>query len=267
MCRPIARSGQSSCRTKPACASPRTRAASRPRWRRDTPRGSGSGRSWKKSEITPGEAAVMKHVLGVAARERRREVLHVGLGRARSRTPIGPVQAGVLRRDAARIAEHALGHLREVHQVAVLQRMARAAEAGQPVLDVGRVARLAHLTVVDDGDAGLHLLPHGFGHRGADAGPEGRRVDGHAFLLREHHADQVRRPRETAGVGGEECVGAVRRRHGGAMLPHALSTLAGRSCSAFATSTVCAAYQAERNEVRASPRRCASRPACRTSTA
>ena len=83
--------------------------------------------------------------------ERRLQIVHVGLGRGRVAQAD---RAGAGRRlpaRPARIAEHPLGHLREVHQVAVLERLARAAEPVQAVLDVGGVARLAQLAVVDDG--------------------------------------------------------------------------------------------------------------------
>ncbi len=61
---------------------------------------------------------------------------------------------------ASGIAEHALRELRKVGEVLVDERVAGPAEAAQPVLDVGRVARLAHLAVVDHIDAGLRLLAH-----------------------------------------------------------------------------------------------------------
>jgi hypothetical protein len=107
------------------------------------------------------------------------------------------------------VAEDALRQLGEVHQVLVLERLARAAEPGQAVLHVGRVARLAELAVVDHVDAGLGLLPHHLRHTGADARGEGGAVDRHAFLPSEHRANQVVRPREAARVRGEEPVGAA----------------------------------------------------------
>jgi len=86
--------------------------------------------------------------------------------------------------------------------------MARAAEAVQAVLDVGRVARLAHLAVVHDRDADLHLLLDDLADGGADTRAQGSRIDRHAFLLREHHPDQIRRTRKTPGVRGEESLRA-----------------------------------------------------------
>ena len=72
-----------------------------------------------------------------------------------SRTPIGRVARRRLAPRAAGIAEHALREPRKVGEILVDERVALAAEAGQTVLDVRRVARLAHLAVVDDVDAGL----------------------------------------------------------------------------------------------------------------
>src|SRR5207247_5650892 len=91
-------------------------------------------------------------------RERGTEVLDVSLRRARVAHADGAVARGRLASRAARIAEYAAGHPREVDEILVLQRVARAAEAGEPILHVGRVARLAELAVAHHVDAGLHLL-------------------------------------------------------------------------------------------------------------
>ena len=71
---------------------------------------------------------------------------------------IGRVAGGRLAARAAGIAEHALRQPRELGEVLVDEGVAGAAEAVEPVLDVGGVARLRHLAVVDDVDAGLDLL-------------------------------------------------------------------------------------------------------------
>ena len=92
-----------------------------------------------------------------------------------SRTAMAALHAGVSPPRAARIAEDPRGHLREIRQVAIRERMALSAEAGQPVLHVGGVARLAHLAVVDDIDAGLHLTTHHRGHRGRGCWRRARR--------------------------------------------------------------------------------------------
>jgi hypothetical protein len=81
---------------------------------------------------------------------------------------VGPRSPGIANADrrvacrrlaprAARIAEHALLELRKVGEILVDERVAFATESGQPVLDVRRIARLAHLAVVDDVDARLRL--------------------------------------------------------------------------------------------------------------
>ena len=84
---------------------------------------------------------------------------------------------------AARVGRHDLGAAGVVGEVAEEVRLHRlAAEAVQPVLDVGRVARLGHLAVVDDVDAGGDLafddLVHGAWRRGrpAPARPPGSRL-------------------------------------------------------------------------------------------
>src|SRR5260370_360985 len=84
-----------------------------------------------------------------------------------------------------------------------------AAEAVEPVLDVGGVARLAHLAVIDDVDAGLDLLLDDRRDRVADARFERRRVDRDAFLLGEHRPDQRLGPGQAAGMCGQEPPGAA----------------------------------------------------------
>jgi hypothetical protein len=59
--------------------------------------------------------------------------------------------------------------------------MARASESVQPILDIGGVARLAHLAVVDDGHACRDLLSHGQGDGGEDLLTERRGIDGRAI--------------------------------------------------------------------------------------
>jgi hypothetical protein len=73
--------------------------------------------------------------------------------------------------------------------------LARAAESIEAILDVGGIARLAHLAIAGDGDAGVHLLFDHLGHRPADSPGECGPVNRDALLLGEHHPDQVVRPR------------------------------------------------------------------------
>ena len=152
----------------------------------------------------------MKASAAFVPAERGLEIVDVGRARPRaSRTLIGALQAGVLRRERPGSPNTRLRQAREVGEVLVDEGVAGAAEAGEPVLDVGGVARLRHLAVVDDVDAGLDLLLDDLGHRRAHARGERRRIDRHALLLGVHHADEIVRPRQAAGVGGEEALGAA----------------------------------------------------------
>jgi len=109
---------------------------------------------------------------------------------------------------AAGIAEYAALQAREIGEVLIDEGVAAAAETVEPVLDVGRVARLRHFAVVDQIDAGLGLFAYHLGDRIADARRERGRIDRHAFLLGVHHTDQVVRARQAAGVGGEKSFAA-----------------------------------------------------------
>jgi hypothetical protein len=157
----------------------------------------------------PGRGGGEESLRALQPGQRRPQIVRVGGGRRgvaygdRSRAGRGPT-AG-----AAGVAEHAPRHPRKLREVLVLQRVAGAAEAGETVLHVGGVGGLAHLAVVDDTDAGVDLLARDLGHGGADARGERGRVDRHAFLPGEHRTDQVVGPREAAGVGREEAVGAA----------------------------------------------------------
>ena len=141
-------------------------------------------------------------------RERRLEVLGVDLGGPRVAHGDRTVAGRRPPAGAPGVAEDALGQLGEVHEVPVLERLAGAAEAGQPVLDVRGVARLAELPVVDDVQARVRLLPDDLRHRAPGAGGESGRVDGNALLAGEHRPDEVLGTRQAAGMRGEEAVRA-----------------------------------------------------------
>ena len=132
------------------------------------------------------------HEVGAPSPSGGLEVLDVALGRLRIAHGDGRVAGRRLPPRAARIAEDARGQLREVRQIGVRERVALSAEAAQPVLHVGGVARLAHLAVVDEIDAGLDLLTHHLGHRGPECGVERGGVDRHALFLGVHRADRDR---------------------------------------------------------------------------
>ena len=158
--------------------------------------------------MTPGEAAVEESLRRRGGREGRLEVLGVDLGGARVAHGDRTVAGRRPPAGAPGVAEDALGQLGEVHEVAVLERLAGAAEAGQPVLDVRGVARLAELPVVDDVQARVRLLPDDLRHRAPGAGGESGRVDGNALLAGEHRPDEVLGTRQAAGMRGEEAVRA-----------------------------------------------------------
>jgi hypothetical protein len=122
---------------------------------------------------------------------------------------MGRVAGRGLAARAPGVAEHAPGEIGKVGEILIDEGVAGAAEAGEPVFDVGGVARLRHFAVVDDVDAGLALPPHHLGHRAAHARVERRALDRHALLLGIHHADEVVRPRQAAGMRGQEALGAA----------------------------------------------------------
>ena len=136
----------------------------------------------------------------------RRDVVTRGRGIAhRDRRVAG----GGLAARAPGIAEHALGEVREIDEVLIDEGVAGAAEAREPIFHIGGVARLRHFAVVDVVDAGVGLLLHHLRHRFAHARVERGAIDRHALFLGVHHADEVVRPRQAAGVGGQEALGAA----------------------------------------------------------
>ena len=91
----------------------------------------------------------------------------------RDRAAIGngdrPVAGRRLAACAARIAEDAPCQLGKFDQILIDEAVAGAAEAGQPVLDVGGIGRLAHLAVIDDIDSGGDLFADDIVDRGGNA--------------------------------------------------------------------------------------------------
>ena len=84
-----------------------------------------------------------------------------------------------------------------------------AAETSQPLGHVGGVARLAHLAVADDVDAGRLLALDHFAHRAAHAVGEHALIDLAPFLFGEHQLDQLLGPGEAAGVRGQDAIDAA----------------------------------------------------------
>ncbi len=99
-----------------------------------------------------------ERVLDLDARQRRLQVVDVGLGRLRVAHADRRVARRRLPARAPGVAEHALREIGEAGEVLVDERVAGAAEAGEAILDVGRVARLAHLAVVNHVDTRRGLL-------------------------------------------------------------------------------------------------------------
>src|SRR5262245_38244655 len=95
---------------------------------------------------------------------------------------------------------------RIVDEVWIRWGLALAPEAVQPILDVGGIARLRHLSVVDHIDPGSRLAAHDLGDSFANA--PGKRFGLHrdSFLFREHHADQIFGTRQAARMRGQEAV-------------------------------------------------------------
>src|SRR5262245_7396203 len=89
-------------------------------------------------------------------------------------------------------------------------------EAGIALHHVIAEADLAHLAVRDDVDAGIALLADDLLDRFAH--PRAQLALVHRLLVEQipHHAGKIRRPRQAAGVGGEDTVGASFHRY----LPH-----------------------------------------------
>jgi hypothetical protein len=156
-----------------------------------------------------GRGRAHEFVRGRRLRDCGVEIVGIGLRRAGIAHADRRIAGRRLAARTAGIAEHALGERRKIGEVLVDESVAGAAEARQPVLHVGGVARLRHFTVVDDIDAGGDLLLHHLGDGGAHARGERGGVNRLASLLGVHHADEVVGPRQAAGMGGEEALGAV----------------------------------------------------------
>src|SRR5271166_994171 len=151
--------------------------------------------------------------LRVHSGERQGQISDVYLGRLGVAHADRTIAAGCPAPRAAGIAKDPAGEFWKPDEILVDERSALAAKSVQPVLDVGRVARLAHLTVIDDVDAGLDLLFDDRRHRRSDARLERRHIDRHPFLFGEHRAHEIVRTGQAAGMRRQEALGAAF--HGG----------------------------------------------------
>ena len=132
--------------------------------------------------------------------QRRLEVGRIGLGRARVAHADRRVAGRRLAPRAAGIAEHPLREVGEVGEVLIDEGVAGAAEAVEPVLDVGGVARLRHLAVIDDVDPGIGLAPDDAGDRLGDPRAERRASTGTPSSLA-----NIVRTRDLPGAAGCRC--------------------------------------------------------------
>jgi hypothetical protein len=73
---------------------------------------------------------------------------------------------------------------------------------------VGDEARLPHLAIADDVEAGVDLLAHAIAHRVAHPFGIGLLVDRVAVHARQHQLEQIVRPRQAADVRGQDTFGA-----------------------------------------------------------
>jgi hypothetical protein len=122
--------------------------------------------------------------------------------------------------DAAHDAPHVLGELG--HIGGQPRHAGLAAEAVEALLDVRRVSDLALLAIVDNADAGLDLTPHDGGHRRADLLVEAFDA-GLAPVSELQRREQLRRPRQAAGVRGQDVLG--RALHGSLLACRTRDTL------------------------------------------
>ena len=86
------------------------------------------------------------------------------------------------------IAKYALCQVREIHQVLIDECVARTAEPGKTILNIGGIARLRHLTVIYDVNASFFLLGYYSGHGVADMRRQLSAIDSLPFLFGVHDA-------------------------------------------------------------------------------
>ena len=104
---------------------------------------------------------------------------------------------------------HALAEIGIVRHVAIrLRRERLAAEAGEPLLDVGGIADLAGLAVADDIDADRDLVGDDVGHRLGRLAVEFRMIVRLVVILLHQQIDQRLRPRQAADVRRQDAIGA-----------------------------------------------------------
>src|ERR1700675_1962903 len=82
-------------------------------------------------------------------------------------------------------------------------------DSAKPLASVGGEIALRLFAVVHDVDAGVDLLPDALADGAADPRGKGRLVVGLALVPGDQHVAQVVRPRQTAGMCGQDPPGAA----------------------------------------------------------
>ena len=136
--------------------------------------------------------------------ERCIQILDVGLCSVRVLHADGCVASRCLAARTNGVAENPLGQVGKVHEVLVDESVPGTAEPSKTVFDIGRVARLRHLPIIDNVDAKLDLLAYDVRHGAADAGGKRRAVDRYTFFLCVHDPHEVVGPRQAPGVRGQK---------------------------------------------------------------
>src|SRR5437764_337453 len=78
----------------------------------------------------------------------------------------GSVAGGSFAAGTAGVAKNTLGEVGKLNEVLIDESVSGTAEPGKPVLDVGCVARLRHLPVIDEINSKLDLFANDLRHRG-----------------------------------------------------------------------------------------------------
>ena len=129
--------------------------------------------------------------------------------RLRPRRALGDQGAGARRMHDLQVLVGAGELDRVARRAAEADRAVDLLEPAEPRPRIGHPVELAVLAVADDVDAGVGLLAHDLGDGALHPRRERGLVVGLAELLGVEHRDQIGRPRQAAGVGGEDAAGAA----------------------------------------------------------
>ena len=166
----------------------------------------------KNREMTPGEAPVRNLPATPRTLCGGDQVLCIRHGGV----AVGDGDLGVAARRLAAgpagIVEHPLRHFGKLGNVLIDERIALAPESGEPVLDIGRIARLAHFAVIDDIDTGARLKRNHLGNRRLHPRRQSIAVDRDTFFLGIHDLDEIFGARQAADMGRENSLLAAYHR-------------------------------------------------------